>query len=456
VLLTATAILTAAILAQRFFARSPAIKRSILLVALITVTLSPLMLPMSRPLGLPTRIAVLHLQPLETDLTPPPSTPIQQSKKTIAPHRFPLAQVLLILWAAGLLIGLARLLRGAQIAARIRRAAKPLPAQRAGIFHTQLAQALGKAPPEVFLSDQAVVPVTIGLTRPAVFLPPAAWDQLDDNQLAQILLHESAHALQRDTLVGLLQELIAALWWFHPLVYWANKLLDEAREAVCDNYVLQTTSPAEYSRTLLSVAQSIPSWPNPRLAPALVRSSHRLENRIAQLLNPRRSIMTKPGSKKFALIATAFLGGAFVLTCLAAQPAAHHAADQELNNPLPHEVRFATGKTDFKTGDSITITDVRGTSSTFAEGNIYQVTGAYKLVSQNQATLGAFITVDQAKDNVSAPVMRTQRMIVTKGEGHFSLLFYMWEPGDPHVSFYPTPRGNSFAGIYFGNPPSSK
>lgn len=447
VLVIASAILSAAILAQRLFGRSPAVRRSILLVALITVTLSPLMLPVSRPLGLPAWIAFSYPRPLGTDLDLPQSAiHVQQRSETFAPGRVPAAHVLFVIWAAGLLIGLTRLLRGVRIAARIRRVAKALPAQRASFFCGQLALALGRTPPEIFISELAVVPVAIGLVRPAVFLPAAVSERFDDCQLGQILLHECAHALRRDTIVGLFQELIAAVWWFHPFIYWTNRLLDEAREAVCDNYVLQATSPVEYSRTLLSVAQSIPSWSNPRIAPALVRSSRRLENRIAQLLNPRRSIMTKLGSKKFAVIATAFLGGAFFLTCLVAQPA----APRELDSPLSHQVRFATGKIDFKTGDSITVRDVRGTSGTLSEGNIYQVTGTYKLVSRDRAELAAFVTTS-GRHGGSTPVMRTQTITVNKGEGQFTLLFYMWQDGSPHVSFYPLPSGNSFAGIYFGN-----
>jgi len=46
--------------------------------------------------------------------------------------------------------------------------------------------------------------------------------------------------------------------------------------------------------------------------------------------------------------------------------------------------------------------------------------------------------------------MRTQKLTLEKGEGRFSLIFYMWSEGSPHVSFYPVPTGSSFAGIYFG------
>jgi hypothetical protein len=158
--------------------------------------------------------------------------------------------------------------------------------------------------------------------------------------------------------------------------------------------------------------------------------------------------MTKPASKTLALIATGFLGGTFILCGFAAQTKPNH--ELRSNSPLSHEVRFATSNTDFKTGDTITISDVRGTSSKLSAGNIYQVTGTYKLVSKDRATLAAFVTT-RGKQGESTPAMHTQMMKVGKGEGRFTLIFYMWQNGDPHVSFYPYAGGNSFAGIYFGN-----
>lgn len=112
-------------------------------------------------------------------------------------------------------------------------------------------------------------------------------------------------------------------------------------------------------------------------------------------------------------------------------------------------MHFKIGKTYVQSGDSITIDAVHGTSDTFVAGNLYQVDGRYKLVSRDKALLAAFVT---AKSPSSlTPDMQTQEMRVTKGEGHFSLLFYMWQDGAPHVSFYPYPSGSSFAGVYFGS-----
>jgi hypothetical protein len=146
--------------------------------------------------------------------------------------------------------------------------------------------------------------------------------------------------------------------------------------------------------------------------------------------------------KKPAIIMMVMLGSALILSYVAA-------AAQNSSNDLSHNVRFELGKTDLQNGDSITIDEVLGTSDILAEGNMYEVKGTYKLASQDKALLAAFVTTEGPRSSKSDAILRTQKMAVDKGEGHFTLLFYMWENGNPHVSFYPVPGGNSFASVYF-------
>lgn len=160
--------------------------------------------------------------------------------------------------------------------------------------------------------------------------------------------------------------------------------------------------------------------------------------------------MTKLTWKKFAAIATGFLSGALVCSCFAAQPTVQSAAQQDTPREISHTVHFGLGTTYFRNGDRITIDEVRGTADTLTAGNVYQVKGTYKLVSRNEAQLAINVTTSGAHRGESNPNMRTKEMTVVKGDGRFSLVFYMWQDGSPHVSFYPYPSGDSFAGVYFG------
>jgi len=65
---------------------------------------------------------------------------------------------------------------------------------------------------------------------------------------------------------------------------------------------------------------------------------------------------------------------------------------------LTHNVSFQTGQTQFQGGDSITITEVRGTSDTIQVGGTYQVKGTYHLASHDQATLALSVTAIRPED----------------------------------------------------------
>lgn len=223
-----------------------------------------------------------------------------------------------MLWAAGFLVGLVRLILGLHAMSLVRHSAKPPALESMALMRHRLAAALGCNLPEILVSEQVGVPVALGCLRSVVLLPACFLERFNDYQLFQMLIHECAHALRRDTLAGFYQRLLVGVLWFHPLIYIANRFLDRAREEVCDNYVLQFVPSGEYSRTLLLVAQSLSPLPNRWFAPTVIRSAYQLEDRVAGLLNPRRSIMIRLTSKKMAVIAAGLIGSALVLSCFSA------------------------------------------------------------------------------------------------------------------------------------------
>ncbi len=450
-LIIASIILLAVIVVHQTISRSSAGRHAIILLALVSIGLCPVMVILAHLINaaalVPLPNSLMFTSLVDSSLS---AVPFRQSSQSFPPGHPPIADVLLVLWAAGSLISLARLIRGLHTISAARNTARPIPAVRISALRDRLTEILGRNPPEILTSEQIGVPAALGYLRPVVILPSSFLTRFRDDQLFQVLVHECAHALRRDALVGLYQRLLASVLWFHPLIYVANRLLDRAREDICDNYVLQSVASAEYSRTLLAVAQSLSPLPNGWFAPTLVRSARHLENRVAGLLHPERCIMTKLTWKKFVAIATGFFGGALVCCCFAAQPTIQPAVQQDTPREISHTVHFDLGTTYFQNGDRITIDEVRGTADTLTAGNVYQVKGTYKLVSRDRAQLAVNVTTGGAHSGESNPNMRTKEMTVGKGDGRFSLVFYMWQDGSPHVSFYPYPSGDSFAGVYFG------
>lgn len=442
-LVIATLLLLAAIVVHSLIRRSPAGRHAVILVTLVTLGLCPVMLVVARRVGVRAQIRLPNPMTFDHLLGRPHSTAsFQGGEHVVSSTHFPLAGVLLVVWAAGTLVGMVRLIRGFHAMRRVRGSARPTASANVASLRHRLATALDCRLPEILVSEQVGVPVALGCVRPLVLLPASFLERFNDYELFQMLVHECAHALRRDPLVGFYQRLLAAVLWFHPLMYVANRFLDRAREEVCDNYVLQSVPSDEYSRTLLLVAQSLSPLPNGWFAPTLVQSAHQLEGRVAGLLNPRRSIMIKLTSKKMAVIAAGFIGSALVLSCLAATPSAQDASDK-----FSQSVKLASVFP--QSGDSISVEEVRGTADTFRAGNTYEVKGTYKLVSHDTATIAVFVTVDRFQAGAFHPPLPAQKIIVEKGEGHFTLQFHMWQDGNPHVSFYPAKGGESFASAYF-------
>lgn len=447
-----TALLIAGLAAQHIVRRSPAARHAVLLWTLVAVGLCPILMTALRLAAIPAPFVVSKL--VVSKLVVPINILFGNpgAAQTLPPtgaHDLSLAGILIAVWAVGALISLVALIRGLRMARQIRRGAQPIDAERIASARTLLVTVFGGNLPQLFTSDHVDVPMAVGYLHPVVLLPSSLIAKLNHQQLLQVLIHECAHALRRDALVALYQRTLAAVFWFHPLVHYASQVLDHVREEICDNYVLQTAPAKDYAQTLLTVAESLSQQPTQWFAPALIHSAS-LEGRIAGLLNSRRCIVTKLTSKKIAAIAICFIGSVIVLSCFAATPA----AQQNATSDFSHVVNLA--KT--STGDSITITEVRGPSDTLEVGKIYEVRGTYKLVSQDKALLSVGVTTERFQPgeshpgvtNESHPPLPRQKVIVEKGEGAFTLQFYMTH-GQPHVSFYPLEDGSGFAGRNFGH-----
>jgi hypothetical protein len=135
--------------------------------------------------------------------------------------RFLWAAGLAAAWLAGAWLLLGRLAAGLLRVARVEQRSTPvedhdtLELLDAACGRIDLA-----APPRLLWSGDVQVPVIGGLLRPAILLPieAAGWSS---ERLRVVFLHELAHLRRRDHLTLLLHRVIAALYWFNPLVWQA-------------------------------------------------------------------------------------------------------------------------------------------------------------------------------------------------------------------------------------------
>ena len=109
-------------------------------------------------------------------------------------------------------------------------------------------------------------------------------------------------------------------------------------------------------------------------------------------------------------------------------------------------VSVELGASEFHDGDTIVITEVRGTKATLQLGQSYVVTGRYHLSSRDSATL--LLSVTATNGGVSSPTPEST-VRVARGDGEFTLTKRLDSVGYPHLTFYGT-DGQPVSGVYFG------
>jgi beta-lactamase regulating signal transducer with metallopeptidase domain len=109
--------------------------------------------------------------------------------------------------------------------------------------------------PVLRTADPLSCPVLVGVVRPAVVLPARFPEQFGPAQLRLMLAHELAHLKRRDLLWAWLPNLGRVLFFFHPLVWLAEREWRLAQEMACDEQVVLSTgaSPLRYGALLLEV-----------------------------------------------------------------------------------------------------------------------------------------------------------------------------------------------------------
>lgn len=79
-------------------------------------------------------------------------------------------------------------------------------------------------------------PVTAGWWRPVVLVPAALIAGMPPDLLEALLAHELAHIRHHDYLINLLQNVIEALLFYHPAVWWISNRIRAEREQMADDF----------------------------------------------------------------------------------------------------------------------------------------------------------------------------------------------------------------------------
>lgn len=197
-------------------------------------------------------------------------------------------------------------------------------------------------PVRLLTSSEVDVPITAGFLYPRVLLPAEA-PEWNVERRRVVLLHEFAHIKRLDALTQLLAQIAVALYWFHPLVWWAAREMQREREHACDDFVLSAGARAsDYAGDLLDFGSRARQQAAYGAALAMARRSQ-LEGRLLAVLDSktnRRSV----SFGTFAAVALVACAIALPVTAVRAIGAQASAAQSTPSRPSTPSTAPATAE----------------------------------------------------------------------------------------------------------------
>lgn len=148
------------------------------------------------------------------------------------------AGLLMLLWGVGTLAS------GGLTVHRQRRFVSALGALRSEI----------RTEGQVFHADRPDIgPALVGTLRPRIVLPGDFGHRFTPEEQAVVVAHEKAHLTGGDAQINLMVALVQAVFWFHPLVPVAARLIRLDQELACDETVVTRLPRARrlYAETML-------------------------------------------------------------------------------------------------------------------------------------------------------------------------------------------------------------
>ena len=221
------------------------------------------------------------------DAAPLPPVRAEAFRVIAPPSTSPWVQLLLGVWAAGVLFAVTR------VAVRTRAFHRLLRDRRSvdlGPLLDECRDALRlRRGVRVAVTNAVATPSLHGFLRPTLLLPHGFLETFTREQLRYVVLHELAHLRRADVLVSWIVTAASALHWFNPLVRLAAARLAEERELACDALALEALRAEErpaYGGTVLELVER-----GGPLVPALVgmtATPQQLKRRIVMIASFRR------------------------------------------------------------------------------------------------------------------------------------------------------------------------
>jgi beta-lactamase regulating signal transducer with metallopeptidase domain len=183
-------------------------------------------------------------------------------------------------------------------------------------------------------------PLLVGALRPVILLPETLWNDSPPQQQRMLLAHELAHLQRRDLLWAWVPTLGRCVFFFHPLVWLAEREWQQSQEMACDDQALRLTagSRSDYGAILLKIAlQPSSQLPSGRMAMHVAESYTTVRRRLLAMKQTRST------SRRYLLMAGALIGALGLVGIVPWRVSAQDTTKAERERERLEKVKVARG-----------------------------------------------------------------------------------------------------------------
>ncbi|MEO6803896.1 MAG: M56 family metallopeptidase [Granulicella sp.] len=148
---------------------------------------------------------------------------------------------------------------------------------------------LGVRAAEMAVSPMTAGPVTVGLWRGVMLVPPGFLANVGEEDLDAVMAHELAHMRRRDFAKNVLYGFVTITVAYHPVLWMTRLRVAATREMVCDAMAAEAVAGREkYARSLLRLASLVAAGAPERTLHAIgIFDANLFERRVMKLTEKR-------------------------------------------------------------------------------------------------------------------------------------------------------------------------
>lgn len=204
--------------------------------------------------------------------------------------------ILIGIWVIGIMMMLLVTIKSIYTLHKIKQSALPVQNKMViSIYHSCLLKANTSKSLPIYSTAFLKSPVLTGFFKPRIYIPIHLISDFNENDLCYMLLHEINHYLYKDSFINLFMNLIAIVYWFNPVIWYALNEMKIEREVACDISTLKMLDEKEYINygyTLVHFAQKTAHLSFP-FTSSISSNLKQMKRRILKIKDYKRDSITK-------------------------------------------------------------------------------------------------------------------------------------------------------------------